>query len=536
VGSLLKRLEAFASTPAAAPALFASALAVYALESIAVPVTAGRDLQTYIVNYLQLGDWKAAVPIWSLLRTPLASLSVGGPLELGGAWLAQAWLGLLFAASITAWTRTAVYFGGRAAFATAAVLLLDPGYSILFHQVGSDSVSAAAFSGLALLAVRASVRPSTRRFAEVGLGVGLATLVRPSNEPLVLLALLGLIAPTARRWKAGFAIAFIAAAAVPVVAWSANNRIRYHDFALVRGVNLVFGRAFLDGLVSPRNGPASAELARFVNERLLTKEPYRSYRITARLFWTEDHTYRMLIDLNVLSDSVWGWDSDYAILKRAGREAVVKHPGKFVAGVIGTLGWDLVSTVAAPIPLAPTAASPRQGAVASVEAGPEQLPPPTEGDAIPSSRESMMVSTPDDSIKEVWTSATVHNIVFKRGADTRRFGELNAETARLTSELPPYTGRASFIHRFDQAARAFPPAIVWLLAGLAAVGIRRPRGSGFLLILAGAAFVALLAIATGVGETVGEYVVPFVPAFVLLTTAGLLGSRGCAAVEAKRGR
>ena len=526
MGSLLKRLEASVSTPAAAPALFVGALAVYALESVAVPVTAGRDLQTYIVNYLQLGDWKAAVPIWSLLRTPLASLSVGAPLELGGAWLAQALLGVLFAASITAWARTAAYFGSRAAIATAAVLLLDPGYSILFHQDGADSVSAAAFSGLALLAARAAVRPSTRRFAAVGLGVGLATLVRPTNEPLVLLILLAAIAPSARKWKAVFAIAFIAAAAVLPVAWAVNNRIRYHDFALVRGMNLVFGRAFLDGLVSPRNGPASAELARVVNERLLKEEPYRSYRITPRQFWTEDHSFRMLVDLNVLSDRVWGWDSDYAILKRAGREAVAEHPGKFVGGVIKTLGWDLLSTVAAPIPVPPTSASPAQGVPASAGGGPEQLPRPTEGDVIPSSRESRIVSTPDDSIKEVWTSPTVHNIVFKRPADTRRFGELNVQTAQLISELPPYTGRASLIHRFDQAARAFPPAIVWLLAGLAAVGIRRPRRSGFLLTLAGAAFVTLLAIATGVGETVGEYVVPLVPAFVLLTTAGLFGLRG----------
>jgi hypothetical protein len=119
----------------------------------------------------------------------------------------------------------------------------------------------------------------------------------------------------------------------------------------------------------------------------------------------------------------------------------------------------------------------------------------------------------------------VHNIVFKRPADTRRFGELNVQTAKLIAELPPYTGRASLIHRFDQTSRAFPPAVAWLVAGLAAVGIRRPRRSGFLLTLAGAAFVTLLAIAIGVGETVGEYVVPFVPAFVVLTTAGLFGLR-----------
>jgi hypothetical protein len=228
----------------------------------------------------------------------------------------------------------------------------------------------------------------------------------------------------------------------------------------------------------------------------------------------------MLVDLNVLSDRVWGWNSDYAILKRAGREAVAKHPGKFAAGVVETLGRDLVSTVAAPIPGSPTSSSRRQRELAD-----SQLPRPTEGEPIPSSRESRVVSTPDDSIREVWTSPTEHHLVFKRPVDERRFGQLNDEAAQLMSEVPPYNGHARLIHRFDQAARAFPPAIVWLLAGLAAVGIRRPRRSGFLLTLAGAAFVTLLAIASGVGETVGEYVVPFVPAFVLLTTAGLFGLR-----------
>jgi hypothetical protein len=507
------------------------ALAVYALQSLVLPVTPGRDFQTYVVNYLQLGDWHAAVPVWSLLRTPLASLSIGVPLDLGGGWLAQAWLGLLFAGSITAWARTASYFGSRVAVATAAVLLLYPGYSILFHQDGADAVSAAAVSGLALLAIRAVVQPSTGRFAAAGLGVGLAALVRPTNEPLVLLAVLALISPTARRWKAVFAAAFVFAAAVPIFGWAANNRVRYDDFALVRGMNLVFGRAFLDGLVSPRNGPASAELARVVNERLLTKEPYRSYRITPRRFWKEDHSFRMLVDLNVLSDRVWGWNSDYAILKRAGREALTTHPGDFAGGVIATLGRDLVSTVAAPIPLPPTSAPSGQWELAD-----SQLPRPTEGEPIPSSRESRIVSTPDDSIKEVWTSATEHHLVFKRQADARRFRELNDRGAQLMSQVPPYIGRATLIHRFDQVARAFPPAIVWLLAGLAAVGIRQPRRSGFLLTLAGAAFVTLLAIASGVGETVGEYVVPLQPAFVLLTTAGLFGMRQERRVAGERKR
>jgi hypothetical protein len=65
---------------------------------------------------------------------------------------------------------------------------------------------------------------------------------------------------------------------------------------------------------------------------------------------------------------------------------------------------------------------------------------------------------------------------------------------------------------------------MWLLVGLAAVVWRRPRGIAVALVLAASALLILLSTSLAV-YAVAEYSVPVVPAFVLLTTAGLFGRR-----------
>ncbi len=93
--------------------------------------------------------------------------------------------------------------GARAALVAVVVLLLYPGYGILFHELASDAVFAAAFAGWSYLVVCTVLRPSTLRFALVGAGVGLLVLVRPGNQALVVLALvpfvLALTVARARR-------------------------------------------------------------------------------------------------------------------------------------------------------------------------------------------------------------------------------------------------------------------------------------------------------------------------------------------------
>ena len=91
-------------------------------------------------------------------------------------------------------------FGPAAAIATAAALLLYPGYVVLFHQLSSDAVFAAAFALVAWLLARAVERPSVARAVALGAGVAGLVFVRPVAQVLLLLVLVPLLAGT--TWRA----------------------------------------------------------------------------------------------------------------------------------------------------------------------------------------------------------------------------------------------------------------------------------------------------------------------------------------------
>ncbi len=118
---------------------------------------------------------------------------IGGTLDLLGGWGLQIVMALLFAASVVAWTRTALAFGPRAALVTAAALLVYPGYGILFHTPASEPVVAAAFAAWALAVSRAWLAPSYGRFAVVGAATAATALARPAFRLLVLVAALPLV-------------------------------------------------------------------------------------------------------------------------------------------------------------------------------------------------------------------------------------------------------------------------------------------------------------------------------------------------------
>ena len=97
-------------------------------------------------------------------------------------------MALLYAGSIVCWAAAARHFGAWAAIAVAAVLLVYQGYALMFHEISSEPMFAAAFALWALLLTRAAFGPSVRRFALVGLGIALLALVRPGNAVLIAFA------------------------------------------------------------------------------------------------------------------------------------------------------------------------------------------------------------------------------------------------------------------------------------------------------------------------------------------------------------
>jgi hypothetical protein len=526
----LEQLERLASRPLGTAVLFLVALADYGVQAVAWPLRSGRDLDEYLLAYLQMFDRHALLP-WALeFRTPITPLVAGSTLEFAGGALAEPVAGVLFALSVVAWSAAALYFGPRVALTVAVALLLYPGYALMFHEVASELVLATVFAGWALLVVRAAFAPSLGRFALIGLGVAMLALVRPGNAVLLAFALFPLVVSAPWRTRTGWALAVAVAAVIPLAGWSVVNGVRFGDYTLARGGNAIipFYRAFItDHIVSPENGEQSQKLTRAMQEQLLAREPYRSYAVTLDELLHEG-SFRVHEDLYLLSDQVFGWKSAYSVLRGAGVEGVRAHPGTYTSGVARTIWNELAGN--AYFRVVATGAGERPSGSRrpdTVVVRGKQLPRPTEGQPIPGGQVAW-ISRPDQSIRQVWTSPTRWHFVFERPGDRRRFEQILRRQNTLFDNLPHSKGNSELGLRLNELSRWFPRPLIWIVLGLGALAVRRPRGAATLVALALAAFVVVLLNALGLFTDL-HFMLPAAPAFILLGLGGLLGSRASTA-------
>jgi hypothetical protein len=578
-----RSFEGWVGSRSSALALLLVALAVFALESVFLPAYPGRDMSRYLQTFFQLGYDVPIYPAVLNTRGLVSALGVGLPLEAGG-WTAEIFLALLFAFSILAWARVAFIFGSRAAIATSALLLVYPGYGILFHQLASDSLFAAGFAGWAVLLARALQRPSLREWAFAGAGMGALVLIRPGNQVLLVMSLLPLVLRAGWRERFAWVAAFFIPAVLVSQAWKAFAELRWGDavalqpstgllalaFALVplllptpwrlragvvvgvlvvaalavkglpgetpahyaRAVirnesNQFLYRSFeLDRIIAPDNGPASRRLAATVQRELLPREPYRSYDIDVDEFFASGSD-RMFGDLTGVAHP--------ADLAGATREAIREHPGAFTSSIARTF-WELLAKrpVYAPEAAAPkepqeqSAATPQQRTDYIVVDG-KRLPKPSEGQPIPASAIGPLLWTPGGSAQEVWTSPTDHSFVFTNSADEARYDRLGRDVEELSNRIPTRESSQTVVHRLNQASHRFPPLIVWLAIGVIALALRRPRKTIVALAPTLAGLVLIVASALVV-PSVAEYAAPVSPAFLMLASVGVFG------VPVRRGR
>ena len=310
--------------------------------AIAWPLRPGRDLDEYLYAWIQLFDHDVLLP-WSMLfRTPVTPVVAGGALDAFGGALAEPMCAVFFALSVVAWTAAALTFGPRVALLTAAALLVYPGYAAMFHELGERDDVRGRLRALGLLVVRAG-RFTTRT-------VGSRRARRPRDCVLALI-----------RPQRGHACVRRAFPLLVVGTW--RNRVRWAaadrrsqpssrvdacttECASTRGRSrgaatrsIPFYRAFItDHIVGTENGEASRELAR--GDAATPADP-RSVPVVRRhtdeLF--RRGSFRVHEDLYILSDQVFGWDSDYRVLRDAGVEGVRAHPGTYASGVLGTV-WN----------------------------------------------------------------------------------------------------------------------------------------------------------------------------------------------------
>jgi hypothetical protein len=518
---LLDSLERLTGRPLGAIVLFLLALAVYAVRAIGWPLVGGRDLDEYLYDYIQFLDWHPLLP-WSMLfRTPVTPIVAGVSLDFAGGFFAEPLLAVLFAASVVAWSAAARMFGARAALLVAVALLLYPAYGLMFHEVSSEPYFAATFAWWALLVTRAVERPSPRRFALAGLAVALLALVRPGNALLIAFAVFPLVLRGRWERKLRWAGAFLVAAVLPLAAWAVLNGVRFGDYTLARGGNAVvpFYRAFItDRIVSPSNGPSSRKLAAAIRAHLLTRNPYKAYGVTEREVFTSG-SFRIHEDLYLLSDQVFGWDSNYSILRKAGVEAVRAHPGNYTSGVLETI-WQQLSKSYFRTPPGKSTSSRRP----TVKVRGRALPVPTEGEPIPAGQ-SVWISRPDNRIRDVWTSATHHHFVFLHPADKPRFNRIIRERDALFAALPHRQPNAEVALRLNQLSRWYPRLFIWIAVGLLALLIRRPRDASTLVALGLAALLVIVFNALGLFAD-PHFALPVAPAFIVLAAGALLGPRG----------
>jgi hypothetical protein len=522
------RIARAAEARAAPGVVFAAAVIVWWLQAIVMPLTGGRDFGTYLGAYAELFQSDPIDLGYVLGRTPIAPLVTGALLDPLGGVLAEPGMSLLYGASVTAWFLAARAFGGGAALVATAVVFLYPSYGILFHELSSDSVLAAAFAGWSLLVVRVLLKPSLPGFALVGVGIAMLVLVRPGHQALLALAVLPLLLAIPWRMRlAGSAAIFLSAASV-LALWTVHNGVRFGDYTVARGGNsrLPFERVFLtERIVRPENGPSSRRLADAVERKLLPEEPYRSYGIGLDDFFS-DPSPRMKDDLGALAIELDGWNSDERLLRDVAIEAIRAHPGPYARGVAKTI-FDLLRQ---PVyrPLAVTGGEGETGGETRRSNGTDTivvngrvLPRPSEGERIPGPHEGGP-TTPDHSIYTVWTSPTERHLVFVHPGDEQRYDDLHRQIDELAANLPNREGEPSSTRRINQLSRVFPPPLLWIAVALVALAIRRPANVVALGAPAIAAFVVIVMSALAI-TAVSHYAVPGAPAFALLMAGALLG-------------
>jgi hypothetical protein len=519
----MRRLEDLAARRLGAAVLFVLALVVYAVQAIGWPLIGGRDLDEYLYDYVQFLDWHPLLP-WSMLfRTPVPGLVDGPALDVAGGFFAEPLMAVLYAASVVAWTVAARRFGARAALLVALGLLVYPAYALMFHEVSSEPIFAAAFSLWALLVVRAWEAPTAARFAQIGLGVALLALIRPANAVLLAFVLFPLLLSAGRKQRVLNSTAFLVAGLAPLVAWAILNGVRFDDYALARGGNAVipFYRAYItDKIVRPDNGPASRRLADAVRRHLVTRDPYKSYGVTLPEVFRSG-SFRIHEDFYLLSDEYFGWDTNYSVLRKAGLEAVRTHPGAYASGVSKTVWLQLSESYFRSPPAKPAEAS--GASPPKVNVNGHALPAPTEGQPIPSGQ-SVWISRPDNCIRDVWTSATQHHFTFCKPGYRLRFDAIQRRLDNLFAALPSRTGNAQLALRLNQASRWYPRLILWIALGLIALAVRRPQGTRVLIALALAALTVIVLNALGLFAD-PRFALPVAPAFVLFGSCALLGRR-----------
>jgi hypothetical protein len=522
VSSAWRRLDSFVPTRRAAVVLFLLATLGFWFEALGWPLAKGRDTWDYLAFYLQLFETNPPLDSLQLFRTPFTPLVLGVPLDLGGSVLLEIVLGVLYAVSLVAWSATALTFGRLPALLTASLLLIYPAYATLYHQASSDAIFATGLAVWALGVARTLERPSTWRFAALGVGVAILVLIRPANQVLLPILFVPLLLPVAWLRRLAWSAVGLVAAVALLGTWAVHNGLRYDDTTVARGGRawVPFLRVFLaDKTISPENGPASRRLAELIEEEVLAKEPHASLGVSLDSYLAASSNYET-VRLIALSDRVSGKDENYDVLFDSALEAIREHPGTYLRGVADTF-WAFLRQQ----PL-------REDIRPRMQTAPEP-PSPTferEGTVLPNQQAHVLVEGVPYGF--VWCasdyidSCTLDDpaLVWSDPKKQERYREMVEQLRAWDAELPLREGVDVVTELLNRVTPRYPRPPFWLALGLVGLVFRRARGWRTILALwTGAGLVLLIhAASQGVAP---EFALPLYPVFIVTALGAIAGER-----------
>ena len=517
-----RRLDALVPTRKGAVLLFVLALVVYWFEALGWPLAKGRDTWDYLAYYLQLLESEPPLESLQVFRTPVTPFVLGVPLDLGGSVLLEIVLGVLYAASIVAWSATALTFGRLPALLTAVLLLAYPAYATLYHQASSDAIFATGLALWALGLARALQAPSGWRFAALGAGIAVLILIRPANQVLLPVALVPLLAPVPWRRRLAWSAACLVAAVGVLGVWAVHNGVRYDEPTVARGGRawVPFLRVFLaDKTISPANGDASQRLEDLIESEVLSKEPHAGLDAPLDAYLENGSNYET-VRLIALSDRIYGRDENYDVLFDAALEAIREHPGEYVRGVADAF-WEFLRQQ----PL-------REDVVRREQTAPDEPPPTFETDGVVLPNPQAYVLVEGVPYGFVWCasdyidSCTLDDpsLAWADGERQARYREIVRQVRAWDAVLPARDGVDLVTEFLNRVTPRFPRPPFWLALGLIGLVVRRPRDWRLIVTLWISAGLVLLIHAASQGVT-PEFALPLYPVFIVTALGAIAGAR-----------
>jgi hypothetical protein len=291
------------------------------------PLREGRDVGTYFLWFRDLFEIEPEFPLLMLFRTPLTPLFYGTCFEFLEETGIEFVLALFYAGSITSVFAVLCEFSSFAAWTLNILLGVNLWLFRSFNAVGSETLQTV------LLCLWFAWMFFAMRSSRARIWAGGATLVflmllnRPGNQVFVLsLVLPFFMAHLAMRRRLVLAAIFLTVYAVLHFAFCLFQQLRYGEFciAALGEAHLPFYRLFVqEHMISPENGPASKELAQFVEAKVLTGPIYIQYEITREVFF-RCSTQRMFNSL-IYTLQKEG-TKDFSLLRRAGMESIWHDP------------------------------------------------------------------------------------------------------------------------------------------------------------------------------------------------------------------